>query len=145
MSAPPNLASVSAYARYWEQLMPGTIDQIDGLATEDFAFCDPFNRLTGREPFKEMLRVMFTRYPDARFHIDDVAMGRLAGYVLWRFTANAAGPKPLLLIGMTEVRYAPDGRVAWHQDHWDAAQQVYEQAPVLGPILRLVRRRLAHE
>jgi len=34
------------------------------------------------------------------------------------------------------------GKVVEHIDYWDAAEQVYERLPLLGPILRRVRQRL---
>jgi hypothetical protein len=30
-----------------------------------------------------------------------------------------------------------------HLDHWDAAAQVYEQIPLLGSVLRVLRRKLS--
>ena len=37
-----------------------------------------------------------------------------------------------------------DGRVLSHLDHWDAGGQFYARLPVLGTLIRLVKRRLAH-
>jgi steroid delta-isomerase len=39
--------------------------------------------------------------------------------------------------------FAPDGRVREHVDYWDPVEGLYDSLPVLGPALRLVRRRLA--
>jgi len=42
--------------------------------------------------------------------------------------------------GMSDVHFAPDGRVADHQDHWDAAAQFYGRLPLVGPLLRWLGR-----
>ena len=42
--------------------------------------------------------------------------------------------------GMSEIRFAPDGRVTDHQDHWDAATQFYGRLPLIGPALRWLGR-----
>ena len=44
---------------------------------------------------------------------------------------------------MSELTLAPDGRVAEHVDYWDPAAQLYERVPVLGWLMRRIRRRLA--
>jgi hypothetical protein len=44
---------------------------------------------------------------------------------------------------MSELRFAADGRVREHIDHWDAAAQVYERLPLIGGLMRLIRRRFA--
>jgi hypothetical protein len=41
------------------------------------------------------------------------------------------------------VQFDPDGRVAEHIDYWDPAGQVYETIPILGLLMRALRRRLA--
>ena len=40
------------------------------------------------------------------------------------------------------VWVAADGRVAYHRDYWDAAEEVYEKIPLLGGLLRWIKRRL---
>jgi hypothetical protein len=39
------------------------------------------------------------------------------------------------------VRFAADGRVGWHRDYWDAAEELYEKLPLIGSLMRLLRRR----
>jgi hypothetical protein len=39
--------------------------------------------------------------------------------------------------------FAPDGRVIRHRDYWDAAQELYEKMPVIGGLMRWLRRRAA--
>lgn len=45
-------------------------------------------------------------------------------------------------IGVTHVRFAKDGRVVYHQDYWDSGSNLYEKIPVLGALIRAVKRRL---
>jgi hypothetical protein len=41
---------------------------------------------------------------------------------------------------LSEVRFGPDGLVAEHRDHWDAAEQLFGRLPLLGALLRLIAR-----
>jgi hypothetical protein len=36
------------------------------------------------------------------------------------------------------------GRVSLHRDYWDAAEELYEKLPVVGALMRWLRRRIAH-
>ena len=36
---------------------------------------------------------------------------------------------------------ADDGRIRLHRDYWDAAEELYEKLPVLGHLMRWLRRR----
>ncbi|WP_413888997.1 hypothetical protein [Candidatus Aalborgicola defluviihabitans] len=35
----------------------------------------------------------------------------------------------------------PDGRILDHRDYWDAAEELYEKLPLLGGLMRWLKRR----
>ena len=45
--------------------------------------------------------------------------------------------------GTSHLRFAPDGRVAYHRDYWDPAEELYEKLPVLGILMRWLKRQAA--
>jgi hypothetical protein len=62
----------------------------------------------------------------------------------WRFEAERRqGGLIFAFEGMSEVYFNDEGRVRLYREHWDAATGVYEKLPVLGSILRLLRRKVA--
>lgn len=36
-----------------------------------------------------------------------------------------------------------DGRIVLHRDYWDAAEELYAKLPVLGGLMRYLKRKLA--
>lgn len=133
---------LNAWAEFWQGLTRETIGDARALCAADLRFVDPFNDLNGIDRFERLLHHMFDTTQDPRFVVSDRAMGAQAGYLRWDFSARLSG-RPVTLTGMSEIRFAPDGRVALHHDHWDAGAQVYAQVPVLGAAINLVRRRLS--
>jgi steroid Delta-isomerase len=45
--------------------------------------------------------------------------------------------------GAGHIRFAADGRVVYHRDYWDAAEDLYEKLPVLGILMRWLKRQAA--
>ena len=45
---------------------------------------------------------------------------------------------------LSELRFADDGRVVAHIDHWDSGAQFYGKLPGLGWLIERVRRRVGH-
>ena len=45
--------------------------------------------------------------------------------------------------GASHLELADDGRIAWHRDYWDPAEEVYEKLPLLGGLMRWLKRRAA--
>jgi hypothetical protein len=134
----PRAAALAAWGAAWEGLRPGTIDQLLALAAPDIRFRDPFQDVRGRESLKRVLAHMFARVENPRFVVTDRAFGIEAGYLRWEF--SWAGGR---IEGMSEVHLAADGLVTAHLDHWDSGSQFYATLPVLGPVIRLIARRVA--
>ncbi len=133
---------LAAYGRYFENLTPDTLPEIARIATPDMRFRDPFNDVRGIDDVVRLLGTMYA-HGTPRFEILDRALGQSAGYILWRFTNDPGGGRaPFVITGMSEINFAPDGRISEHIDHWDSGGQFYERIPVLGWLIRLVRKRL---
>lgn len=141
MSADPQ-AALAAYARFFETLTPERIPGIAALVTADVRFKDPFNDVRGVADMIRVLEAMY-RHGTPGFEVLDGATGAHGAYLLWRFTNDPGrGGQPLVIVGMTALRIDADGRIREHVDHWDAASQFYESIPVLGWLIRRVKRRL---
>jgi hypothetical protein len=44
--------------------------------------------------------------------------------------------------GGTHLKLAADGRIALHRDYWDAAEELYEKLPLVGALMRWLKRRV---
>ncbi len=138
--------AIDAYVRFFETLTPETLDGLHGHVTPDVHFKDPFNDVTGIDAMKAIFEHMFKKVEEPVFRVTHQAQSAeddTVWFLQWRLT----GRLPTLLggdwdvVGMSEIQLAPDGRVAAHIDYWDAGRHFYELLPVIGPIIRLLRRR----
>lgn len=136
--------AAETYVRFFEELSPATVDRLDEIAVPTVRFRDPFNDFEGRDRLKALFRGMFDELDRPRFEVTDGALGRQVAYIRWTFRFNFKNKKaPVAIDGVSEVRFDDSGRVIAHIDHWDAASQFYERLPLLGWLIRRVKRRLA--
>lgn len=134
--------ALDAYARFYEQLDRATLPEIERLLAPDIRFKDPFNDVRGADDVVRLLAMMYD-HGTPRFEIVDRAVGERAGYLLWRYSSDPGnGAPPWVIDGMSEIRFDARGKVVEHIDHWDAASQFYERLPVIGWLVRRVKRRL---
>lgn len=77
--------------------------------------------------------------------IDDVARSGADHYIRWTMVfaapALAKGEK-VHSTGISQVRFAADGRVAFHQDFWDSGENFFGRLPVAGGAIGIIRKRL---
>ncbi len=62
--------------------------------------------------------------------------------LLWEFhfRARLSGRnREQLIRGVSHLRFAPDGKINYHRDYWDAAEELYMKLPLLGGLLRYLR------
>lgn len=77
--------------------------------------------------------------------IDDVSRSGDDHYLRWTmvFAAPAmSGGKPVHSVGISQVRFDREGKVAMHKDFWDSGQNFYAHLPVVGSAVGFVKKRL---
>jgi len=76
---------------------------------------------------------------------DDVAVSSCNYYFRWTMETrmkHLAPGKTIRTIGITMVRFDPEGRVLIHQDFWDSAQGVWDHVPVMGSVIRWIQSKI---
>lgn len=136
----PRLARLAAF---YESLSPATLDRLGELYAASARFIDPFNDVTGLGPLRQVFEHMFETLEAPRFVVVDAQAGERSGFLLWTFHFRRAGGREQQILGTTHLRFDDQGLVLLHHDHWDAAGQLYETLPVLGLLMRWLRRRLS--
>lgn len=138
--------AIGGYVRFFETLTPDTLDRLQDHVTPDIRFKDPFNDVTGADAMHAIFHHMFNEMESPVFQVTHRAKDAdddSVWFLRWRLTGKlrSLSNRNWEVVGMSEIHLAPDGRVATHIDHWDAGQQFYELLPVIGSIIRFLRRR----
>jgi steroid delta-isomerase len=133
--------TLDAIIAWFESLTPQSVNRVDDYYVPDAYFKDPFNEVRGVEPIRRIFAHMFDQVGDPRFSVTGRWTGEDGVVLAWDFAFRFGG-RARVVRGLSHLRFAPDGRIAWHRDYWDAAGELYESVPVLGALMRLLRRRL---
>lgn len=140
-------AGLEAYVALLEGLTPETLPELRRVTAPDVRFKDPFHDVQGRGAMLAVFERMFHDVQDLQFtvHGNCMADGGSTAMLRWTLTGRlrALGGRDWSVDGMSEVHLDTQGMVSVHVDYWDAASALYERLPVIGPILRAIRRRIA--
>ncbi len=136
-------AHLARVVALFEQLTPAALARLGEVYADEVRFVDPFNDVTGLAPMRRIFEHMFETLQAPRFTVLTRFAAGDEAFLTWDFRFRRGTGAELLIHGGSHLRFAPDGRVLLHRDYWDAAQQVYEQLPLLGAVLRWLRRRIA--
>ena len=130
---------------FYENLVPADAERFGEFYTADAYFKDPFNEVCGVEAIQRIFRHMFKQVEAPRFRISERIVDPrgdvMLVWELWYRSRLLGGEQ--VMRGVSHLRFAADGRVSYHRDYWDASEELYAKVPVLGSLMRLLRRGLA--
>jgi ketosteroid isomerase-like protein len=138
----PRQTPAQDLARFYEALTPASLAALDVRYAADARFKDPFNEVTGTAAIRRIFAHMFATTEAPRFVVTDCIEQGEQAMLGWEFHFVLRG-RALTVRGVTHLRFDADGRVVLHRDYWDAAEELYEQLPLLGGVMRLIKRRLS--
>lgn len=131
--------------RFYESVSHETLPQLRALYAPTAWFKDPFNEVKGVAAIENIFRHMFEQVQAPHFVIHDTALQDDGAFLTWDFRFRRKGLHGDIEVirGATHVRFDRYGRVTYHRDYWDAAEELYAKLPILGGLMRFLRRRLA--
>lgn len=140
---PPHLERL---VQFFETISPQDAGRMGQFYTEDAWFKDPFNEVRGAPAIARIFAHMFEQVDSPRFVVSETVIQGESALIIWDFEFGFRPPlrgTRQRIQGCSHVRFANDGRVEYHRDYWDAAEELYEKLPVLGAFMRWLRRRAA--
>lgn len=135
--------ALARFRRFYDELSAAWVDRLEELYAPGFSFRDPFHAVEGDVTTLRAYFSKITSLAESRFVVEDVATGRDGSYVRWRWEWRRRAKDGLRVVpGVTHLRFATDGRITSHRDLFDAAEGFYEALPVVGSMLRAIKRRV---
>ena len=135
--------AVQTIVKRFERLAPQDLPHLAEIYAPDARFKDPFNQVQGVAAITRIFEHMFANLDAPRFVIHDVIVQGDQCFLTWDFVFRLRRwhRDEQTIHGGSHLRLAPDGRIADHRDYWDVAEELYEKLPVLGGLMRWLKRR----
>lgn len=136
--------AVARVVQFFEHLGPEQVKELGQIYAPDARFKDPFNEVTGIPAIERIFKHMFVALDQPRFVVTRQVVQGNQCFLTWEFHFGFKRFKTgdhQLILGATHLEFSNDGRVLLHRDYWDAAEELYEKMPVLGGLMRWLKRR----
>lgn len=135
------------FARDFAGLDASNLDRLGRLYSGDIHFSDPLHQVHGLVELRRYFEQLYANVSQLIFEFsgfDQVSEGQ--GYLRWTMSYRHPRLKsgaPITLEGCSLLIWNAEGKVVRHQDFFDAGALLYEHIPLLGGVIRWLRRRLA--
>jgi ketosteroid isomerase-like protein len=129
---------------YFETIMPETVARANDLYAPDAYFKDPFNEVRGVKHIEHIFAHMYTALDKPRFVITSRIVQDNACFLVWDFKfymKNYNKTTEQTIRGGSHLILNAEGKITSHRDYWDAAEELYEKLPVVGGLMRWLKKR----
>ena len=136
--------ATQALATFFETLTPDSVAQLHTLYDAQATFKDPFNEVQGLPAIERIFRHMYVALDQPHFVITGQLVDGAQAFLTWefRFRFKRFDTATLQTVrGGSHVVFNEQGRVSLHRDYWDAAEELYEKLPLVGSVMRWLKKR----
>ncbi|PUE20578.1 isomerase [Limnohabitans sp. MMS-10A-160] len=131
-------------ARFFEALTPQSVPQLHALYDAQAHFKDPFNEVQGLPEIERIFRHMYVALDGPHFVITSQLVDGAQAFLTWefRFRFKRFDTHTLQTVrGGSHILFNEQGLVTLHRDYWDAAEELYEKLPLLGGVMRWLKKK----
>ena len=140
-TTPPTLQSI---VDFFETLTPASVARCGEIYADDARFKDPFKDVQGLSAIQGIYRHMFDALDAPSFVVLNRISNETQCFLTWDFQFRFKNFSPTAtqtIHGGSHLQLGPDGRITLHRDYWDAAEELYEKLPVVGGLMRWLKKR----
>jgi hypothetical protein len=133
------------FTTFYGTLGQESLGRIGQLYHDAVTFRDPVAAHEGLAALESYFRRLLSGGSDCRFVIHEQDFGSASAWVRWTMTfchPRLNRGRLVAVSGVSLLRFTDD-RITEQEDFYDLGAMLYEQLPVIGPVVRFLRRRLA--
>jgi hypothetical protein len=133
---------VLLFQRAFHELRPDAPFPYADLYAPDVVFEDPLHRAEGLDAVRAHFARLNANLVVCRFEFEPTFHDHSRAVLPWTMRVELRrGPRGVIIVpGVTVLRFGD--RVTYQRDYFDAGALVYEHVPLLGAVIRLIKRRL---
>ena len=142
--AADNSSAVARVVEFFEGLTPETVVDLRTIYSTNARFKDPFNDVTGLDPIERIFQHMFVALERPRFVVTERILQGSQCFLTWEFRFKFRRfdtDSEQVILGASHLVFDDIGLVCMHRDYWDAAEELYEKLPLVGGLMRWLKKR----
>lgn len=131
---------------FYQELTPEAVARFPEFYSTDAYFKDPFNEVRGVEAIAGIFAHMFRQVEVPCFVVTQRFADASGAMLTWDFRYRVrlwGQPDTQVIRGVSHLKFGADGKVIYHRDYWDAAEELYMKLPLLGGMMRCLKKAFA--
>lgn len=131
------------FTEVYQSLAKDNLSTLQTVYSPDISFQDPLHQVQGYVEFEAYFARLYTHLTSCRFEIKNLFYQDQQACVIWIMTfvhPRLNSGQPVRVEGASHLQFNDD-YIEKHRDYTDLGQMLYEQIPVLGAVIRTLKKR----
>lgn len=136
-------APVERFKETYNRLNARSLHLLAGLYSEHVVFQDPFHRVEGLDALRSYFTALYSRTESCSFVFHEELVDPGSAVLIWTMSLTHPrlnGGEPIQVPGATHIRFGDT--IHYHRDYFDGGALIYEHLPVVGALVRAIKRRV---
>ena len=143
-NSPPLRDAAARVVDFFENLSLASLDRLGTLYAPEAYFKDPFNEVRGLPAIRQVFDHMYESLAQPRFVVTGCLVDGAECFLTWNFIFQFKRFDTTALQtvrGGSHLKFNTAGLLDFHRDYWDAAEELYEKLPLVGRLMRWLKKR----
>lgn len=138
------MIAIQKFKSYYTNLDTESVQKLREIYTDDIVFIDPVTEHKGLKNLEAYFSGLLQDTQTCVFEIREVSPDATVIFVTWQMTFSHPKIKAgtaLKVDGVSELMIRGD-KICFQRDYYDMGEMIYQHIPVLGSVIRLIKKRL---
>lgn len=135
---------VEAFINLYNNYGTTAIQRFGEIYEDALVFEDPVHKISGLSAYQQYCQKIGKQCREINFECHSVICQQNQACINWTMRyrhPSLSWGKPITVQGCTLLHF--DEKISYHRDYLDLGEMIYEHVPVLGRMIRKLKRRLA--
>jgi len=140
------MKALTHFLNTYQQIDRDNLWLLSTIYEEEVIFTDPLHTIHGLDGLQEYFARLYDNVEDIAFDFNHRLDNGNEACIQWRmhFThRRLAAGRPVVVDGVSVIRFSERGKVEHHRDYFDLGSMVYEHIPLVGGIISYLKKRVS--
>ena len=139
------MKALDDFLAVYHRLTADNLELLDRIYSADIECCDPAHEIRGLVPLRRSFAELYRNIDSIDFSFNRTHLLGNEAYLSWRMSfrhPKLARGRTIEVDGLSYLQFDDGGKVRYHRDYFDLGAMLYEHLPLLGSLVKTIKRRL---
>jgi len=136
-----NLDTIDKFKKYFDSLPLSEVSQLEEFYAADIQFKDPVRSVKGMEGIKVYYEMFNANLVQGGYKFTQQSILHDKAYLSWELELEFKTPAKRTSVSGITVLLVGD-KIISHRNYYDAGALYYENLPLVGPVIRLIKKQI---